>query len=143
MAPGEYAVHYSTSDHNGPGAVCTVFPTIAEAEAHAAAHIQLHPNQRCRIYDHDGFIGAPIRELRGASYRGERDLSPRFRRWAGSILFFGGLALTLFDWSLNFRIYWAALIGTLVILPGLFLLVVEAVLILQARREPKPPHIIS
>lgn len=138
MAPGEYAVHYSTSDHDGPGAVCTAFPSLAEAEAHAAAHIQVHPNQRCRIYDHNGFIGAPIRELRGAHYRGERDLSPRFRRWTGSILFFGGVALTAYDWSTDFRLSWPGLIGSRMIIPGLILLVTEAVIVLYARR--KRPH---
>jgi hypothetical protein len=133
MAPGEYAVHYSTSDHDGPGAVCTAFPSLAEAEAHAAAHIQVHPNQRCRIYDHNGFIGAPIREIRGTNYR-DNEISARFRRWVGSILFFGGLTLTLADWSVDFRYLWPSALGTRMLLPGAMLLFIEAMVMLYARR---------
>jgi hypothetical protein len=140
MAPGEYAIHYSSSEQDGPGPICTVVSSLPEAEAHADTHIQLHPNQRCRIYDHTGFIGAPIRELKGAQYQGDRDLSPRFRRWTGSILFFGGLALTAFDWSTDFRLSWPGLIGSRLIIPGLILLVTEAVIVLLARRSHKGAH---
>ena len=135
MVSGEYAIHYSSSDADGPGPVCTVFSRLSEAEDFSASHIQFHPNQRCRIYDHTGFVGAPIHELRGPKYRGDSDISPRFRRWVGSILFFGGLALTILDWSLDFRLTWPAALGTRMLFPGLILLVTEAVIILLARRK--------
>lgn len=140
MVPGEYAVHYSTSGQDGPGAVCDVLSSLSEAEDHAATHLNVHPNQRCRIYDHNGFIGAPIRELCGTSYRGDPDLSPRFRRWMGSILLFGGLALTAYDWSTDFRLSWPGLIGSRLIIPGLILLVTEVVIILYARRKRSHPE---
>lgn len=143
MAPGEYAVHYSTSDHDGPGPICTIFPSLSDAEAHAEAQIHIHPNQRCRIYDHNGFIGAPLREFRGPQYRGDRDLSPRFRRWTGSLLFFGGLGLTAYDWSTDFRFSWPGLIGSRMIIPGLILLVTEAVIVLYARRKRPHPEAAS
>jgi hypothetical protein len=140
MDPGEYAVHYSSSDQDGPGPICTVFESLVEAEAHAAAHVQLHPNQRCRIYDHNGFVGAPLGELRGPLYRGDTEISARFRRWVGSILFFGGIALTLIDWTHDFRLTWPAMIGTRMLIPGLVLLAIEAVLLLQARRKRADTH---
>lgn len=139
MVPGEYAVHYSSSDADGPGPVCTVFSRLSEAKDFAASHIRLRPNQRCRIYDHTGFIGAPILELCGAQFRGETDLSPRFRRYAGSFLFFAGFVLTLIDWTHGFRFYWPAIIGMPMLLPGVILLVIEfASMLNQSRRRTNP-----
>jgi hypothetical protein len=132
MTPGEYAVHYS--EHDGLP-TCTVFGSLAEAEAHAKEQIAQRPTLRCRIYDHQGFVGKPILELRGESYKGDSEMSPRFRRWAGSILFFGGALLILLDWSHDFSLSWPAMIGIRMIIPGLFLLLTEVLIVIYARMK--------
>ena len=59
MAAGEYATLYSSlkvgADPNRPledRPFCTVFCTLAEAEADAHRQVALLPTLRCRIYDH-------------------------------------------------------------------------------------------
>ena len=134
MIPGEYAIHYSHSKHAAPS--CTVVASLAGAEQYAAQQIALDPTLRCRIYDHRGFVGAPIREIRGQQYVPESEITPRFRRWAGSILFFGGLILTIIDWIDDFKLGWPAMIGTRMIIPGFILLFIEAMIVLQSKRHP-------
>ena len=138
MSSGEYAVHYSSFESSTPGSgpTCTVFGSLAEAEQYAAKQVTLRPGLRCRIYDHHGFVGSPIREMKGREYKDESDISPRFRRWVGSVLFFGGLVLTFVDWSTDFRLSWPAMLGTRMLIPGLVLLVIEAVIIISKRRFP-------
>jgi hypothetical protein len=137
MQPGEYAVHYSSFEsgtlENGP--YCTVFNTLAEAEQYAKEQVSLKPALRCRIYDHRGLARQPIRETRGTQHVGESEISPRFRRWGGSILFFGGLALVILDWSTDFSLTWPATIGVRMLIPGLILLVMEVALTLHAKRK--------
>jgi hypothetical protein len=137
MAPGEYAVHYS--EQSGPPS-CTVFGTLAEAEAYAQGRVLQQPSLRCRIYDHQGFIGKPIQEFRGNSYKGDSDISPRFRRWAGSILFFGGLILIIVDWNHDFSLSWPTMFGIRMVFPGLFLLITEAFIVLYSRRKNEHVH---
>ncbi|WP_433965120.1 hypothetical protein [Tunturiibacter gelidiferens] len=137
MSPGEYAVHYSSFDSSalGTGPSCTILESLADAEEYAKAQVALKPRLRCRIYDHRGFVGLPIREVRGQEYVGESEISPRFRRWFGSLLFFGGLALMILDWSVDFRLTWPATIGVRMLIPGAILLVTELILILHAKRK--------
>ena len=136
MATGEYAVHYSKSDSSSSfSPVCTVFGTLSEVEIYAKEQVAQRPDLRCRIYDHQGFIGAPIYEFRGSSYKGDSDLSPRFRRWVGSVLFVGGLILTAIDWRYDFRLSWPAMIGTRILIPGLVLLVAEAAIVFDKKRK--------
>ncbi len=136
MSPGEYAVHYSSFDRTTASTpFCTVLSSLPEAEAFAQSQITQNPTLRCRIYDHHGFIGKPIAEFRGADYKGESEISARFRRWAGSILFFGGLLLIFYDSLHNYELLWPATIGIRLIFPGLILLITELVLILYARRK--------
>jgi hypothetical protein len=143
MTSTEYAVLYSgiqpvPSDHRDDtpksGPVCTVFSTLAEAEEHAAQQVALIPTLRCRIYDHQGLAVQPIREIRGTQHKGDSEISARFRRIAGAILFFGGLALLILDWSSNFNLTWPATIGIRLIPAGLVLLVTELVIIITKRR---------
>jgi hypothetical protein len=143
MTPTEYAVLYSgtqplpSNPPNGTpasGPYCTVFSTLAEAEEHAAQQIALIPTLRCRIYDHQGLAVQPIREIRGTQYKGESEISARFRRWAGSILFFGGLALIVLDWSTDFNLSWPATIGMRMFPVGLVLLVTELAIVITAKR---------
>jgi hypothetical protein len=136
MAAGEYAVHYS-SFIGAPGTApsCTIFGSLEEAEAHAREQIAQRPDLRCRIYDHEGFVGPPIREFSGSSYKGESGISARFRRWVGSVLFLGGLILMIVDWTHDFTLTWPATIGTRLLIPGVILLVTEAVFVLHARRK--------
>lgn len=136
MTAGEYAIHYSkfgSSSSFSP--VCTVFGTLSEAEIYAKEQVVQRPDLRCRIYDHQGFIGAPLNEFRGSSYKGDSDLSPRFRRWVGSVLFIGGLILTAIDWRYDFRLSWPAMIGTRILIPGLVLLVAEAAIVFDKKRK--------
>ena len=137
MSPGEYAVHYSSFDSSTreTGPSCTILGSLADAEEYARAQVALKPRLRCRIYDHRGFIGPPILEVRGQQYVGESEISPRFRRWFGSVLFFGGLALVIADWSVDFRLTWPATIGVRMLIPGLILLVTEVALVLHAKRK--------
>ena len=134
MALGEYAIHYSHSKDAAPS--CTIVASLTDAEQYASEQIEVDPCLRCRIYDHHGFIGAPIRELRGKQYIAPSDITPRFRRWAGSILFFGGIILTIIDWITAFRLGWPAMIGTRMMVPGFVLLFIEAMIMLQASRHP-------
>ncbi len=138
MVPGEYAVHYSSFDkslQSSPS--CTVFASLADAEQFAKEQTTLDPTLRCRIYDHQGLVGAPVSEIKGAKYVGDSDLSPRFRRWGGSFLFFGGVILTLIDWAVDFRFGWPAMVGTRMMIPGLVLLFIEAIIILHTKSEAK------
>ena len=143
MTSGEYAVLYSgiqpvpSDNREGKptsGPICTVFSTLAEAEEHATRQVALIPTLRCRIYDHQGLAVQPIREIRGSQYKGESEITARFRRWAGSILFFGGLALVVLDWSTDFNLSWPATIGVRMFPVGLVLLVTELVIVITARR---------
>ena len=134
MLPGEYAVHYSSFDA-GVAPFCTVLEGLDAAEAYAREQVVERPTLRCTIYDHHGLIGAPLRSVEGSAYKAKSDLSPRFRRWVGSILFFGGMLLISLDWSTDFRLSWPAMIGTRMILPGLLLLFIEAMVMLHARLD--------
>ena len=138
MVPGEYAVHFSTfaeALQNGP--YCTVFGSLDDAVAWAQQQVKERPALRCTVYDHQGFVGAPLRDIRGSEFKDKDALSPRFRKWVGSILFFGGAILTLIDWRSDFALSWPAMIGTRIAVPGFVLLVIEAVVLLQKRREGK------
>jgi hypothetical protein len=143
MTSTEFAVLYSAiqpapSDHRDSpsisGPYCTVFTTLAEAEEHAAQQVALRPTLRCRIYDHRGLAIQPIREIRGTQHKGDSEITARFRRWAGSILFFGGLALVILDWSKDFTLSWPPTIGFRILPAGLVLLVTELVIVITARR---------
>jgi hypothetical protein len=143
MTSTEYAVLYShihpiPSDHQDgdpiSGPVCTVFSTLAEAEDYATQQVALIPSLRCRIYDHQGLAVQPVREIRGSQYKGDSEISARFRRWAGSILFLGGLALIVLDWSTDFKLSWPATIGMRMFPAGLILLVTELVIVITTRR---------
>jgi hypothetical protein len=134
MLPAEYAIHYSHSKDAAP--TCTIVASLAAAEQYAAEQVALDPTLRCRIYDHRGFVGAPVREVRGKQYVAPSDITPRFRRWAGSILFFGGTILTIIDWADDFKLGWPAMIGTRMMVPGFVLLFIEAMILLQAKRHP-------
>lgn len=137
MTAGEYAVHYSSFEDAPAGSApsCTVFGSLAEAEAYAREQVARRPELRCRIYDHQGFVGAPVREFSGSDYKGESFISARFRRWAGSLLFFGGVLLIALDWTHDFLLTWPATIGARMVIPGLILLVTETVVVVLARRK--------
>lgn len=143
MTPTEYAVLYSGSQplsanpHDGKptsGPYCTVFSTLTEAEDYATQQTALIPTLRCRIYDHRGLAIQPTREIRGSQHKGDSEITARFRRWAGSLLFFGGLALVILDWSTDFKLSWPATIGIRLFPAGLVLLITELVIVITARR---------
>jgi hypothetical protein len=87
MSPGEYAVHYSSFDKDarGIGPSCTILGSLEDAEEYAKAQVMLNPELRCKIYVDRGFVGPPILEVCGQRYEGESEISPRFRRWFGSL----------------------------------------------------------
>jgi len=135
MVSGEYAVHYSSlEDRTSSAPYCTVFSDLQEAVAYAQEQVERRTDLRCAIYDHQGQIGAPIRDIRGQDYK-DGELSARFRRWLGSILFFGGSILTIYDWTKDFRLLWPSTLGTRMVLPGFTLLFVEAMIFLHKRRS--------
>lgn len=133
-------MHYSSFAPSEPVPFCTIFLSFPEAEAYAQEQVSQRPELRCCIYDHNGFIGKPLREFKGSRYKGDRDLSPRFRRWLGSFLFFGGLILTLIDWHADFRLLWPAMLGTRMLIPGMILLVTELVIVIYARQKHAHTH---
>jgi hypothetical protein len=137
MSPGEYAVHYSSFDKDAreTGPSCTILGSLEDAEEYAKAQVILKPELCCRIYDDRGFVGPPILEVSGQQYKGESAISPRFRRWFGSLLFFGGLVLVIVDWNVDFKLTWPATVGVRMLIPGLILLVTETILVLHARRK--------
>lgn len=138
MVPGEYAVHYSSFRDGGYGGLyCTVLGSLEDAVNYARKQVKERPDLRCTIYDHEGFVGAPLKDLRGCEFKDKDALSPRVRRWAGSILFLGGLILTVIDWRADFELQWPAMIGTRIIVAGFGLLLIEAIVVLSARRDRK------
>jgi hypothetical protein len=135
MVPGEFAVHYSSLRAVGDTSYCMVFANLEEANVHATHMVAEQPQLRCAIYDHHGFVGAPIREVSGSAYKGDAGLSPRFRRWVGSVLLLGGAILFLVDWSQDFRLSWPGMVGSRMLIPGLILLVMEAMIVLHAKYQ--------
>jgi hypothetical protein len=120
MVPGEYAVHYSHFDAQASGVpFCTVFPSREEAQTHANEHVKLRPYLRCRVYDHRGFIGPPLLEIRGVEHKEHGEITPKLRRWLGSVLFVAGLMLVVIDWVHDFGLLWPAMIGTRLLIPAL------------------------
>ena len=121
---------------------CVVFSSLAAAGDFAAQQVALSPRLRCRIYDHHGLANPPLRELTGAEFKHESDLSPRLRRWIGSILLFGGMILFAIDWLADFRYGWPSMVGSRTIPTGLVLLFIDAGILLnraqQRRKEQKP-----
>jgi hypothetical protein len=145
MNPGEYAILYSSlrlgSDAENSVAMrepfCSVFTTLGDAEEYAAQQVGLLPTLGCRIYDHHGLGRQPIREIRGSGYKGEEEMSPRFRRWLGYGLFLGGLVLLVVDWRADFGLLWPAMFATRLMPIGLLLLVTELVIFIEARRKKR------
>jgi hypothetical protein len=151
MKPGEYAILYSSlrlgSYAENSAAMrepfCSVFSALADAEEYATEQIALLPTLGCRIYDHQGLGRQPIREIRGSKYKGEKEMSPRFRRWWGYGLFLGGMVLLVVDWRADFGLLWPAMFATRMMPIGLLLLVTELVILIEARlkkrREERSP----
>ncbi|WP_255462383.1 hypothetical protein [Granulicella sp. WH15] len=143
LIPGEFAVLYSSeparpvssAGTRPAGPTCTVFGSLSEAEAYASEQVAASPWLRCRIYDHHGLGGRPVREVRGTDFKGDSELSARFRRWAGGLLFFGGAALMGLDWSTGFTYNWPAALGARMLPVGLVLLLTELVIIITERRK--------
>jgi hypothetical protein len=136
MTSGEYAMHYSSFESgSGTAPYCTVLGSLQAAEGHAMQETARRPELRCRIYDHEGFGRHLVREFKGNGYKEEPGIRPRFRRWGGAVLLFGGLILTIIDWRSDFELSWPAMIGTRLLAPGLVLLVTDAVIVLTERRR--------
>ncbi len=138
MQPGEFAVHFSASVGEIDAMSCAIFSSLPDAEAYAQQAVLQHPTLQCRIFDHHGFVGAPMRVIAGSEYKSGNEITPRFRRWVGSILFFGGSALFITDWVANFRFDWPSVLGSRLMMPGLILLVMEALIMHHQRRSQRP-----
>ena len=146
MGPGEYAVLYSggqprVAGHEGEGGgeapACTVFGSLVEAEAHAAAKVAEEPTLRCRIYDQHGLAGQPVREIRGTLHKGESEVSAKFRRWGGSVLLVGGIVLWAVDSNSDMKMGWPSAVAARIAPLGLILLVTELVIVIEARRKKR------
>lgn len=134
MAEGEYAVHFSDfqGSPNGTAPFCLLFDSLSAAVDYSTAEVARRPGLRCRIYDHNGFTGAPLREIKGSKFRDNTDISARFRRWVGSFLFFGGALLAGVDWAVDFRWLWPSMLGTRMLMPGSILLMTELIIQVNA-----------
>ncbi len=132
MASEEFAVHGTEGAAN-----CRVFSSLEQAENFARQQVALRPDLRARIYGHEGFIGAPVSQLTGASFKGERDLSPRVRRWLGIGFLAVGSGLVVWDWSTGFRMTWPGVVGSRLLIPGAILVVTEFLIWLTARQRAR------
>jgi hypothetical protein len=137
MQPGEFAVLFSQSDGEVDANTCAILPSLPDAEAYARDLVSRHPRLRCRIYDHHGLVGAPVREDCGADFVARDEISSRFRRWTGGLLFAGGIGLICVDWAYGFALDWPSITGSRMIVPGGILLVTEAGLMLHARHKAR------
>ncbi len=133
MHPGQFAVHLSQETGTVP--TCALCDTWEEAEQYACEEVEQRPTVRCRLYDDRGFVGAPLLEVTGRAFKGERDLSPRVRRWIGVGMLAVGLILCAIDWSTDFRLSWPGLVGSRLLIPGLVLLVTEGLVLLHAHQK--------
>lgn len=150
MTDGEFALLYdgatlqpnpSHGDVSDNAHFCSVLSSLPAAERYAQRQLALHPTLRCRVYDHEGLGKPPLREFRGAAYKGESEITPRIRRWLGGSLFTAGVVLTLIDWHAAFRYMWPSTLGTRLMVPGGTLLAVEAAYQINAaykRRKEAP-----
>lgn len=138
MRVGEFAVLYGgvgipPAEGIAPGQrYCVLFPELEAAIDFATEQAAEYPGVTCTIYDHDGMGKSPVREVRGAAYRGPSELSQGFRRWGGLTLVVGGILLAGADWITGFRIGWAGIVGARLIPPGLLLLMIELGIVLNA-----------
>ena len=140
MVPGEYAVHYSGFEESSAvPPYCIVFGNFDEAEAYGQQQVTARPALRCTIYDHQGFIGPALRDIRGSTFNDNSGLSPRVRRWFGFALFFPGLLLIAIDWSTGFRLDWPSIVGNRILVLGLVLLITEALICAQCEARA-PSH---
>lgn len=138
MIPGEFAVHYSSFLANDyDGLYCVVFGGLDDAVAHAQQQVRERPALQCLIYDHEGFVGAPLRDIRGTAFKDKNSLSPRLRRWGGIILFLAGLILVIIDWRTNFELMWPGMFGSRIIIPGFALLLMDAIITIYQRRKKR------
>ena len=138
MIPGEFAVHYSSfpaKDYDG--LYCTVFGSLDEALAHAREQAELRPGLRCTIYDHEGFVGAPLGDIRGKEFKDKGAISQRFRRWAGGVLFIAGSILMIVDWRTDFELLWPGMFGSRIIIPGFALLVMDAIITIHQKMHAR------
>jgi len=137
IGASKFAVHYSSFPDGYAGApYCDVFASAAEAEAYARSYVIDHPQVRCRVYDAHGFVGAPLFEVAGKSFKDESNLS-QFRRWGGSVLFVVGSILFSIDVFQDYRLLWPSTIGSRLAIPGALLLVTEGLVVLTARHNEK------
>jgi hypothetical protein len=138
--PGEQGL-LGRSDLRAGTPYCVVFSNRRDAEDFAAQQVALYPRLRCRIYDHHGLANPALREFAGTHFKHESDLSPRLRRWVGSILLFGGMLLFVVDWIADFRYGWPSMVGSRVAPTGLVLLFIDVGILLnraqRRRREQK------
>ena len=140
MVPGEFAVHYSSfSVKDYDGLYCSVFGSLADAEAHAKEQVAQRPTLQCTIYDHEGFVGAPFADIRGNDFKDTGSMSPRFRRWGGWILFATGSILMIIDWRTDFALMWPGMFGSRIIIPGFALLVMDALITIHQRKKANKP----
>lgn len=138
MSVGEFAVHFSYRTTESSTPTCTIFSSLAEAEHFSAEEISRHPDLRCRIYDHQGFVGAPIREISGPKFKSNLGLSHRYLWSLGGTSLALGIVLFLVDWTNGFRYGWPGFIGARLLIFGTLLVVIELLLLLPKRSSQAP-----
>jgi hypothetical protein len=138
MVPGEFAVHYSSFPVKDYEGLCwTVSGSLDEAVAHAREKVDQRPALRCTIYDHEGFVGAPFGDIRGKEFKDKGSISPRFRRWAGSVLFIAGMTLMIVDWRTDFELMWPGMFGSRIVIPGFAILEMDAITTIHQRKRAR------
>jgi hypothetical protein len=138
MSPGEHAVHYSSFASDDQAPYCTVFENLDAAFAYAQHEVQAQPELSCKIYDNRGFGFLPTCEVHGSKYIDKNAITPGFRRWAGSILFFGGLALLVVEFCSGFSLLWPGVFGGHMIFPGVMFLGTEFYLLMTKSKKVIP-----
>src|SRR5579859_3467225 len=128
--PGQYAVFHSdiatdvekTSDGRylkpGEDSTCTIFDSLAEAEAYCEAKVEAIPNLRCDIYDHTGKSHPPLLTyVNRAHVR-----APNRRAYWGWALIALSLPCFLIEWYFHGILVVPVVIGINLVFAGLRLI---------------------
>ena len=128
--PGQYAVFHSdvatdvekTADGRylrpGEDSTCSVFDSLAEAEAYCEARVDANPTLRCDIYDHTGKSRPPM-----LTYVNRAHLNTPSRRvYWGWALVIASVPCFLVEWYYHGILVVPAVIGLNLIFAGLRLI---------------------
>lgn len=128
--PGQYAVFHSDIATDvektpegrylqpGDDSTCTIFDSLADAEAYCEAKVEAIPNLRCDVYDHTGKSRPPLLTYVN---RIHLNASNRRARW-GWILIGASLPCFAIEWYYHGTLVVFAVIGINLVFAGLRLI---------------------